>query len=266
MTSYKNKSKTELLAIIEHLEKQLQLIKDAEKEIVEARLKAEEADKLKSSFLANMSHEIRTPLNAIVGFSKLAIESKNEEEKWHYVDVVDKNSQLLLNLFNDILDLSAIESDSLIFNFRQVELRELCCEQYELHRHTVRYGVDLVLDDTDGELRINADWSRLEQIISNLLDNAIKFTQKGEIRFGYVLKGNMVQFYVKDTGIGISADKVSNIFQRFGKVDNFVQGTGLGLTIARMLVEKMGGRIWVRSNLGVGTTFYFTIPYHRGVR
>lgn len=240
-------------------------IRKAEKKLIEARMKAEEADKLKSSFLANMSHEIRTPLNAIVGFSKLAIEAKNEEEKWGYIDIVDKNSNLLLHLFNDILDLSAIESDSLTLFPRPVILQEMCADQYERHRHTTQFGVKLILDEVDPELWITTDWDRLGQIISNLLDNAIKFTQKGEIHYGYEYKDNTIQFYVKDTGIGISANKIAAIFQRFGKVNNFVQGTGLGLALSRMLVEKMGGRIWARSKQGEGTTFYFTLPFDQTI-
>jgi len=240
-------------------------IRKAEKKLIEARTKAEEADKLKSSFLANMSHEIRTPLNAIVGFSKLAIEARDEEEKWGYIDIVDKNSKILLNLFNDILDLSAIESDSLALSPRPVILHEICADQFEMHRHTTQYGVKLILEDSDREIWTMTDWDRLGQVISNLLNNAIKFTSKGEIRYGFERKDNMVQFYVKDTGIGISANKIATIFQRFGKVNNFVQGTGLGLALSRMLIEKMGGRIWARSKQGEGTTFYFTLPFDQTI-
>lgn len=240
-------------------------IRRAEKKIIEARLKAEEADQLKSSFLDNMSHEIRTPLNAIVGFSKLAIDTKFIEEKLNYIDLIEKNSRLLLNLFNDILDFSAIESDSFALISCPVVLHELCCRQYELHRHTVEHGINLIFDHSDKELWINADWERLGQVLSILLNNAIKFTQKGKVHFGYELKEGIVQFYVKDTGIGIPSDKISNIFMRFGKVNDFVQGTGLGLAISRLLVEKMGGRIWVRSKQGEGTTFYFTIPFDQTI-
>lgn len=235
-------------------------IKKVEKELITARIKAEEADKLKSSFLANMSHEIRTPLNAIVGFSKLIIESNNKEEQLQYAEFVEKNSGLLLNLFNDILDLSALEAGSLRFSIRLVRLRDVCAQLYYLNHSSVQLGVKLILDEVDPELSIQGDWDRISQIWLNLLSNAIKFTSNGEIHFGFEKKDQIVQGYVSDTGIGIPAERVTTIFSRFGKVNDFVQGTGLGLTICRMLTEKMGGRIWVRSKVGIGTTFYFTLP------
>lgn len=235
-------------------------IKKVEKELIKARIKAEEADKLKSSFLANMSHEIRTPLNAIVGFSKLIIESINKEEQLQYAELVEKNSGLLLNLFNDILDLSALEAGSLRFSIRSVRLIDVCAQLYYLNHSSVQPGVKLILDEVDPELSIQGDWDRISQIWLNLLSNAIKFTSNGEIHFGFEKKDQIVQGYVSDTGIGIPAERVTTIFSRFGKVNDFVQGTGLGLTICRMLTEKMGGRIWVRSKVGIGTTFYFTLP------
>ena len=235
-------------------------IKKVEKELIKARIKAEEADKLKSSFLANMSHEIRTPLNAIVGFSKLIIESNNKEEQLQYAEFVEKNSGLLLNLFNDILDLSALEAGSLRFSIRLVRLRDVCAQLYYLNHSSVQPGVKLILDEVDPELSIQGDWDRISQIWLNLLSNAIKFTSNGEIHFGFEKKDQIVQGYVSDTGIGIPAERVTTIFSRFGKVNDFVQGTGLGLTICRMLTEKMGSRIWVRSKVGRGTTFYFTLP------
>lgn len=235
-------------------------IKKVEKELITARIKAEEADKLKSSFLANMSHEIRTPLNAIVGFSKLIIESNNKEEQLQYAEFVEKNSGLLLNLFNDILDLSALEAGSLKLSIRPVRLMDVCAQLYYLNHSSVQPGVKLILDEVDPELSIQGDWDRISQIWLNLLSNAIKFTSNGEIHFGFEKKDQIVQGYVSDTGIGIPAERVTTIFSRFGKVNDFVQGTGLGLTICRMLTEKMGGRIWVRSKVGIGTTFYFTLP------
>lgn len=234
--------------------------KKAEKELNEARIKAEESDRLKSAFLANMSHEIRTPLNSIVGFSRLTIEAETAEEKLQYSDIVEKNTGLLLNLFNDILDLSALEAGSLEFSIVPVKLYNICVSLYEKYGMTLPQGVTLLLDEIDTKQVVYGDRERITQVLVNLLTNAFKFTQAGEIHFGFERKGDMVQFYVQDSGIGISPEKAAAIFERFGKVDNFVQGTGLGLTICRMLVEKMGGRIWVRSKLGKGTIFYFTLP------
>lgn len=235
-------------------------IKKTEKELIDARVKAEEADKLKSSFLANMSHEIRTPLNAIVGFSKLIIESGDKEEQSQYAEIIEKNSGLLLNLFNDILDLSALEAGSLKFSIGSVRMRDICARLYHQYCDSVRPGVILVFDEVDPDLCVQGDWDRISQIWLNLLSNAIKFTSEGEIHFGFERKGGMIQGYVSDTGIGIPVERAATIFSRFGKVNDFVQGTGLGLTICRMLVEKMGGRIWVRSKVGAGTIFYFTLP------
>lgn len=235
-------------------------IKKTERELIKARIKAEEADKLKSSFLANMSHEIRTPLNAIVGFSKLVVESDDKEEQTQYAEIVEKNSGLLLNLFNDILDLSALEAGTLEFSMESVGMKDVCDRLYRQYGNSVHSGVTLVFDDVDPDLCVLGDWIRISQVWQNLLSNAIKFTTEGEIHLGFERKGKMVQGYVSDTGIGIPAERAATIFSRFGKVDDFVQGTGLGLTISRMFVEKMGGRIWVRSKVGVGTVFYFTLP------
>lgn len=235
-------------------------IKKTEKELINARIKAEEADKLKSSFLANMSHEIRTPLNAIVGFSKLIIESGDKEERSQYAEIVEKNSGLLLNLFNDILDLSALEAGSLRLSIGSVKMRDICARLYHQYCDSVHSGVTLVFDEVDPDLCVQGDWDRISQVWLNLLSNAIKFTSEGEIHFGFEKKEGMIQGYVSDTGIGIPVERAATIFSRFGKVNDFVQGTGLGLTICRMLVEKMGGRIWVRSKAGVGTIFYFTLP------
>lgn len=233
---------------------------NAQRELAAARVKAEESDRLKSAFLANMSHEIRTPLNAIVGFSRLVIDPGYEGDKEDYCNIIEKNSELLLCLFNDILDLSEMESGTLQFIREKVSLYHACVEEYESHRLKVSEGVTLILDDVDEKLCVMGDRMRIMQVLMNLLSNAAKFTPTGEIHFGYQLRGNIVQFYVKDTGIGIPANRVAKIFERFGKINNFAQGTGLGLTVSRMLVERMGGRIWVRSGEGIGTTFFFTLP------
>lgn len=217
--------------------------KKQQKELEAARIKAEESDRLKSAFLANMSHEIRTPLNAIVGFSKLVIDAECTNEKEQYAEIIERNSEILLNLFNDILDLSSLEADSLSFNIRPIKLIDICLQLEQQFCYKVKNGTKLILDDVDTELYVSGDWNRIIQIISNLLSNAAKFTPKGEIHFGYREKEDFVEFYVKDSGIGIPAERVATIFQRFGKINDFVQGIGLGLTLCRMLVEKMGGRI-----------------------
>ena len=237
--------------------------KKQQKELEAARIKAEESDRLKSAFLANMSHEIRTPLNAIVGFSKLVIDAECTNEKEQYAEIIERNSEILLNLFNDILDLSSLEADSLSFNIRPIKLIDICLQLEQQFCYKVKNGTKLILDDVDTELYVSEDWNRIIQIISNLLSNAAKFTPKGEIHFGYREKEDFVEFYVKDSGIGIPAERVATIFQRFGKINDFVQGTGLGLTLCRMLVEKMGGRIWLRSQEGKGSRFYFTLPLIR---
>lgn len=237
--------------------------KKQQKELEAARIKAEESDRLKSAFLANMSHEIRTSLNAIVGFSKLVIDAECTNEKEQYAEIIERNSEILLNLFNDILDLSSLEADSLSFNIRPIKLIDICLQLEQQFCYKVKNGTKLILDDVDTELYVSGDWNRIIQIISNLLSNAAKFTPKGEIHFGYREKEDFVEFYVKDSGIGIPAERVATIFQRFGKINDFVQGTGLGLTLCRMLVEKMGGRIWLRSQEGKGSRFYFTLPLIR---
>ena len=237
--------------------------KKQQKELEAARIKAEESDRLKSAFLANMSHEIRTPLNAIVGFSKLVIDAECTNEKEQYAEIIERNSEIFLNLFNDILDLSSLEADSLSFNIRPIKLIDICLQLEQQFCYKVKNGTKLILDDVDTELYVSGDWNRIIQIISNLLSNAAKFTPKGEIHFGYREKEDFVEFYVKDSGIGIPAERVATIFQRFGKINDFVQGTGLGLTLCRMLVEKMGGRIWLRSQEGKGSRFYFTLPLIR---
>lgn len=230
------------------------------KELDAARIKAEESDRLKSAFLANMSHEIRTPLNAIVGFSRLLTSAVSVEEKSQYAEIIERNSEMLLNLFNDILDLSSLEAGSLKFNIRPIKLIDICLQLEQQFRYKTMSNVKLILDDVDTDLYAAGDWNRIIQVISNLLSNAVKFTPKGEIHFGYNEKEDFVEFYVKDSGIGIPAERVSTIFRRFGKVNDFIQGTGLGLSLCRMLVENMGGRIWLRSQEGKGSRFYFTLP------
>lgn len=237
--------------------------KKTERELIEARIKAEESDRLKSAFLANMSHEIRTPLNAIVGFSKLIADAADADEKQLFADIIDSNSELLLQLINDILDLSKIEAGTLEFNSRTMDMRVLCQEQLAIHKTRVKEGVRLVLDDRAGSVVCLGDHNRLAQVYTNLIGNAIKFTAQGEIRFGYGVEGDRITGYVSDTGIGIAQDKMASVFERFIKLNDFAAGTGLGLSITKMIVERMGGTIGVSSEQGRGTTFRFSIPYRR---
>lgn len=236
-------------------------VQNIEQELIQARIKAEQSDRLKSAFLANMSHEIRTPLNAIVGFSRLMTTTDNREDEKLYSEIINQNSDVLLQLINDILDLSKIEAGTFEYIKQPMDLGEMCRNVYEIHKGRVQEGVTLTLDNENDSLMINEDKNRILQLITNLITNAIKFTYEGEIHFGFKLKKDYIDFYVKDTGIGISEEKLSHIFGRFVKLNSFVQGTGLGLAIFQMIVEKMGGAITVESELHEGSTFRFTIPY-----
>lgn len=226
--------------------------------------KAERSNQLKSAFLANMSHEIRTPLNAIVGFSHLMTIADNAEDEKLYSDIINQNSEILLQLINDILDLAKIEAGTLEYIRYPMDLGELCRNVYEMHKDRVQTGVVLILDNKDTSLIINEDQNRIMQVVTNLITNAIKFTFKGEIRFGFEVREEYIDFYVKDTGMGISEEKIKMIFERFVKLNTFVQGTGLGLAICRVIVEKLGGEITAESKLNEGSTFRFTIPYKAG--
>lgn len=237
-------------------------LENIERELIEARIKAEQSDRLKSAFLANMSHEIRTPLNAIVGFSKLLPHAETPEENQLYSDIINQNSDILLQLINDILDLSKIEAGTLEYVKRSMNLGEACRTIYAIHNERMREGVCLILENQDDNLYIEEDQNRIMQIITNFITNAVKFTPKGEIRFGYKVEDQCIRIYVKDTGIGIEPDKVDHIFERFVKLNAFAQGTGLGLSICQMIADKIGGEIGVTSEVGKGSTFYFTIPFN----
>ena len=232
-----------------------------EQELIKARIKAEQSDRLKTAFLANMSHEIRTPLNAIVGFSNLLPSAETLEEEKLYSSIINQNSEILLQLINDILDLSKIEAGTLEYVRQPMNLSEICRNIYQIHKDRVQEGVTLILDNQDEDLIIEEDRNRIAQVITNFLTNAGKFTLSGEIRFGFKVNNQCIRFYVKDTGIGIAPDKVGHIFDRFVKLNSFAQGTGLGLAICRMIIEKIGGEIGATSEIGKGSTFYFTIPY-----
>ena len=235
--------------------------KNAELKVIEARIRAEESDRLKSAFLANMSHEIRTPLNAIVGFAKLIGEVETEEEKQQFIDIIDVNSELLLQLINDILDISKIEAGTFEFNYGRVDVNRMCEEAVRSLRLKVQdKPVELLFGDHEEQCRIVGDKNRLLQVITNFINNAVKFTEQGSITLGYRREAGDLLFYVEDTGKGISEEHLRTVFDRFVKLNSFAQGTGLGLSISKSIVEQMGGHIGVESEEGRGSRFWFTIP------
>ena len=238
--------------------------KKMEQELMTAKELAEESNRLKSAFLANMSHEIRTPLNAIVGFSGILASTEEEEEKQEYVSIIENNNTLLLQLISDILDLSKIEAGTLELNYSNIELNELMRELERGFLLRVKTdAVKLEFVEPAGPCMAYTEKNRLSQLMINLVTNAIKFTEKGSIRFGYEMRENELYFYVTDTGCGIPKDKQQNIFGRFVKLNSFAQGTGLGLSICKTLMDHMGGRIGVESEEGKGSTFWFTLPYRK---
>ena len=241
--------------------------KKMEQELTTAKELAEESNRLKSAFLANMSHEIRTPLNAIVGFSGILASTEEEEEKQEYVSIIENNNTLLLQLISDILDLSKIEAGTLELNYSNIELNELMRELERGFLLRVKTdAVKLEFVEPAGPCMVYTEKNRLSQLMINLVTNAIKFTEKGSIRFGYEMRENELYFYVTDTGCGIPKDKQQNIFGRFVKLNSFAQGTGLGLSICKTLMDHMGGRIGVESEEGKGSTFWFTLPYKPAVK
>lgn len=236
--------------------------KKQEEALVEAREAAEEADRLKSAFLANMSHEIRTPLNAIVGFSSLMADCDNEEERREFIQIINANNDQLLTLINDILDLSAVESDRCALKYQPTDVNQMIDNLKASVQTKMKEGV--MLNTTVGarECVFYTDPMRLSQVLTNLLTNAAKFTDKGCVDFGYEMLGDKLYFFVRDTGCGLSKKNMDLVFQRFVKLDEFTKGIGLGLAICRTLVEKMGGKIGVDSEgEGHGCTFWFTMPY-----
>lgn len=237
-------------------------LKEVEAQLIEAKEKAETLDKLKSAFLANMSHEIRTPLNAIVGFSNLLTETDDCEEKKQYITIIEKNSDLLLQLISDVLDLSKIEAGTFDIIYGEVDVNGLCQEIVRSLEMKTAAGVTLEFEHHLPECLMRGDRNRLLQIITNFINNAIKFTSAGTIRLGYTLQDNTIEFYVSDTGIGISPKHAENIFDRFVKLNSFIHGTGLGLSICKSMVEQMGGTIGVESEEGKGSRFWFRLPYH----
>lgn len=272
----KNKSFAELSIQSKTINKQKDELLALNKELVSAKNKAEEADKLKSVFLSNMSHEIRTPMNAIIGFSSLLSDSGiSENDRKMFVDIVQNNSKTLLQLIDDIIDFSKIEAGQLNITNREVGIDHLLEEIYlQFYNKMVeRNEKELILSykkpPNIKDCRILADQPRLNQVLSNLISNAIKFTPSGVVEFGYSIEKeadeNYLRFYVRDTGIGISPEKQKVIFERFRQGDEGTtrpfEGTGLGLSIAKGIVDRMGGKMWVESLVNQGSTFYFTVPY-----
>ena len=233
---------------------------EAARKLKAAKEQAERSEYLKTSFLANISHEIRTPLNAIVGFSQLMAEVESPEDKAEFCRIIQENNDRLLHLVNELLDLSKIEANMVKFDLQPIGMNELLKTVYDSFILRCPPEVQLVNESLKTEHYIYADKNRTVQIISNLIDNALKYTKHGHIRIGYKMKGKFVEIYTADTGIGIKPELVDTIFNRFVKADENVHGTGLGLSISKMLVEKMGGEISVTSELEKGTTFRFTLP------
>lgn len=236
--------------------------KNIEDELIAAKDKAEESNRLKSAFLANMSHEIRTPLNAIVGFSNILAATEQEEDKQEYISIIENNNNLLLQLVSDILDLSKIEAGTMEFHYSDMDLNVAMWELKELSQDRAAKGVEVTFEKMLPDCFIRTEKNRVTQVMTNLLANAIKFTTKGSVHFGYEVRNeNMLYFYVTDTGCGISKDLQKQIFGRFVKLNHFVQGTGLGLALCQMIINRLDGEIGVESEEGKETTFWFTIPY-----
>lgn len=238
-------------------------LKDIETKLIKAKEKAEESDHLKSAFLANMSHEIRTPLNAIVGFSSILAETENKEEKLQYLEIVEKNNELLLQLISDILDLSKIEAGTFDMSIGKVDVNQLCNDIIQILKPKNPQNVELLFIPELTECCITTDKNRLQQVIINFINNAQKFTSLGSITLGYKIQDQEIKFYVRDTGIGIQPKKQQEIFQRFVKLNTFVHGTGLGLSICKSIVDQLGGQIGVESEVGRGSCFWFTLPMVR---
>ncbi|MEG2493567.1 MAG: ATP-binding protein [Rikenellaceae bacterium] len=255
---YPNENKIEIIGINIDITE----LKNTELKLTEAKIKAEESDRLKSAFLANMSHEIRTPLNAIVGFSDLLIDTEDVVERQEYMSIIRQNNELLLQLISGILDISKIESGIVDVNLCSVDVNELCREVVCSQLMKGNKDLKIVFETQHDDCYIVSDKNRLMQVFTNLIGNAVKFTKQGGVFIGYELRNNEIEFYVRDTGIGISNEQLSNVFTRFIKLNSFVPGTGLGLPICQSIIEKLGGKIWVVSEFGHGACFRFSLPYN----
>ena len=239
-------------------------LKETEKQLTLAKEKAENADLSKSAFLANMSHEIRTPLNAITGFAEILTSANTEEEKAQYQEIIKMNADLLLQLVNDILDMSKIEAGTLEFVYTKVDINLLLSDLRQLFQMKVNDAggnIQIIAEPSLPSCSIETDRNRVAQVLSNFTTNAIKFTQEGTISIGYEARDTELYFYVTDTGAGIPADKLPEVFGRFVKLNKDKKGTGLGLSISKTIVNKLEGQIGADSVEGKGSTFWFTIPY-----
>lgn len=244
----------------------IRILRKAYSRSSEAMEKAEQANQLKSAFLANMSHEIRTPLNAIVGFSNMLPEVDDREEMREYTDIIETNTNLLLQLINDILDMSKIEAGTFDFCPALIDVNQTMEEiEQSMQLRLKNDAVTFTFCERLPECMLYIDKNRLMQLLSNFIVNAIKFTKSGSIRMGYRMKDiNTIYFYVSDTGCGMSSEQCRHVFERFVKYNPFIQGTGLGLSICHMIVEHLKGEIGVNSEEGKGSTFWFTLPYRKG--
>lgn len=235
-------------------------------EMILLRDEAEESNRLKSTFLANMSHEIRTPLNAIVGFSQLLSSAESEEEANEFVRLISINNQLLLKLIGDILDISKIEAGQMEFVTHKVDIVSLLEDIQRIYIPKMPENVSLLTEIPDDLMFVETDKMRFTQVISNFLNNAIKYTVRGSITIGYTRNDKNIRFFVRDTGVGISEENKEKVFQRFTKLNHFVQGTGLGLSICQAIVSRMNGKIGVESEVGKGSEFWFTMPVDSNVK
>lgn len=251
-----------LLSMREHRHKKdiLDTERNMAEEVIRLREKAEESNRLTSAFLANMSHEIRTPLNAIVGFSTLISESEDKEEIKEFAKIIHANNELLLNLINDILDMSKIEAGILDFLYTEVEINELIQTLWRSYRFKIKEGVEFRTELPAESYIIHTERNRLSQVLANFINNACKYTFEGMITIGYEIRKDDIYFFVTDTGKGIAEENISRVFDRFAKLDSFTQGTGLGLSICELIIKHLGGEIGVESSVGKGSTFWCTVP------